>query len=119
MTTWSEVQATLGRPLTSDEITQVELWIEDTRTIIAARLGDLTLLDQTVLGMVVREAVANRIKRPDSLTQVSISVDDAQESRTYQTGSGQIDILAEWWAMLAPAVSVGAFTVRPFYASAV
>ena len=115
MVTWSDVQATMGRPLTSAEIYQSTLWIGQARSIIGARLGSLEALDQGILDMIVTEAVANRLKRPDSATQVSVSVDDGQVSRTYESSTGQIEILPQWWALLSPTTTTGAFSVRPHY----
>lgn len=116
MITANDVRIEVGRALTDAELAQATLWIESTRTIIShGRDGrsqiDLTALDQATLDMVVREAVADRIKHPDAAKQVSISVDDAQVSRTYEASSGRIAILDEWWDMLFPKQSTGAFTI--------
>lgn len=116
MITVNDVQVEVGRTLTATERAQAELWIESAKTIIShGRDGrsqiDLTALDQPTLDMVIREAVADRIKHPDAAKQVSISVDDAQVSRTYEASSGRIIILDEWWDMLFPKQSTGAFTI--------
>lgn len=111
-----EVQTSLGRPLTPAEVEQARLWIGDARTIISHgpeghSTIDLSTLDEETLDMVVREAVANRLKRPDSATQVSVSVDDGQVSRTYESSTGQLEILPWMWNMLLPAESGAAFTI--------
>lgn len=111
--TVGNVQTTLGRSLSTAEQAQAELWIDQARTIIGARLT-LDDLDQGILDMVVTEAVANRVKRPDSAKQVSVSVDDGQVSRSYESGTGQIEILPEWWDLLAPAAASNAFSIRPY-----
>ena len=113
-----DVQTAVGRPLTPSEMAQAELWIDDAKIIISRGPDgrsevNLAALDQRTLDMVVREAVANRIKRPDSAKQVSVSVDDGQVSRTYETATGQIEILPAWWALLLPAESGAAFTITP------
>ena len=113
MVTWTDVQTTLGRPLTDAQKEQADAWIEQARTIIRGRLGDLDLLDQPTLDMVVTEAVADRTKRPDSATQVTVQVDDGQVSKRYESSAGQIHILDEWWALLSPKTSGGAFTIHP------
>lgn len=113
--TWIDVQTTLGRPLTPAEQGQSELWITQARNIIGRRLGDLAALDQAILDMVVTEAVANRVKRPDSATEVSVQIDDGQTTKRYESAAGQIEILPEWWALLSPTATSGAFSVRPHY----
>lgn len=115
MITYTTVETTLGRSLSDAEQAQAGLWISQALTIISSRLGDTTLLDQDVLAMVVTEAVANRIKRPDSATQISVSVDDGQVSRTYESSTGGIEILPEWWELLSPASAGAAFSVTPYY----
>lgn len=118
--TVADVQTSVGRPLTDAEQGQAWMWIGDARTIIThgpdgRSTIDLATLDESTLDMVVREAVANRIKRPDSATQVSVSVDDGQVSRTYESGTGQIEILPWMWSILMPAASGGAFTIGTAY----
>ncbi|MGC4151502.1 MAG: hypothetical protein QM628_00290 [Propionicimonas sp.] len=116
MVTVNEIQTEVGRTLDSFEVAQATLWIESTRTVIShGRDGrshiDLDSLDQATLEMVIREAVADRIKHPDAAKQVSISVDDGQVSRTYEASSGRIQIRDEWWDMLLPTKTAGAFTI--------
>lgn len=94
----------------SAEALQWAMWITDARLLIAARLGDIYALNQTVLDYVVREAVVAQVRRPDDATQVSVSVDDGNVSRQYRTGHGRVTILDEWWDLLSPRES-GAFSV--------
>lgn len=91
---------------------QWEMWISDALMLIEARLGDLAELDQAKLDYVVREAVSTHVRRPDDATQVSISVDDAQSSRTYRSSKGRVAILDEWWELLSPSIETGAFSIR-------
>lgn len=91
---------------------QWSMWIADAMLQIRIRLGDINALDQDVVQYVVRKSVAEKVKRPDSATQVDVSVDDANVSRRYESSTGQVTILPEWWEMLAPA-AVGAFSVMP------
>lgn len=89
------------------------MWIEDARRQIRRRF-DLDALDQDDLDFVVREAVAAKARRPGSERQVSISVDDGSVSRTYETGTGQVTILQEWWDLLTPDTDEsGAWTINP------
>lgn len=107
----------LGRTtpdLASPEYAQWELWISDARFLIARRLGDITALDQATVDYVVRQAVAAHVKRPDDATQVTISVDDANSSRTYRSSKGRVEIINDWWALLAPTDTTGtAFSITP------
>lgn len=98
------------------------MWIADAEMLIsawAARSGHaLTDLDGTQVDYVVREAVALKVKRPDSATQVDVAVDDGRVSRRYESSTGQITILPEWWDLLTPAASTssgGAFSVSPYF----
>ena len=65
----------------------------------------------------VTEAVANRLKRPDDATEVTVQHDDTQVSRRYESSTGQIEILDQWWALLFPATAGagGAFTIPLHY----
>lgn len=111
------IAVALGRTAPAPGTAQYEqwtMWIGDALMLIEDRLGDPTVLDQAKLDYVVREAVAAHVRRPDDATQVSISVDDAQSSRTYRSGKGRIDILDEWWELLSPTpAETGAFSIRP------
>ena len=115
--TAAEVATNIGRPLSVAETEQATLWIGWAERTIAARMGDLTLLDFETLNMVIVEAVTARLRSPEPLTQVDIQVDDASVSKRYQRSSGLIEILPEWWVALGwPGVS-GAFTVTPYGAA--
>lgn len=113
----SNIAVELGRTApepTSTEYTQWEMWIADARMLISARLGDLTALDQGRLDYVVRQAVAAHVRRPDDATQVAVSVDDGSVSRTYRSSRGRVEIIDDWWALLAPTDRTGkAFSIRP------
>lgn len=111
--TVADVVANLGRPLSDVETAQASLWIGWAESTIARRMGDLALLDSATLNMVIVEAVTARLRSPEPLTQVSVSVDDANVSKTYQRSTGLITILPEWWAALGW-VESGAFSVRPY-----
>lgn len=115
--TAAEVATNIGRPLSATEAGQATLWIGWAERTIAARMGDLTLLDFDVLNMVIVEAVTARLRSPEPLTQVDIQVDDASVSKRYQRSSGLIEILPEWWVALGWPGSSGAFTVSPYGAA--
>lgn len=89
---------------------QWELWITDAEMLIETRRLAATpvpVIDEAKLDYVVREAVVAQVKKPDDATQVTISVDDASSSRTYQSGKGRVTILDEWWTLLGLAESNG------------
>lgn len=117
--TVDQVRVSVGRTLTDVEKAQAELWLTDALGLITARATregtTIDALDQASLDMVMREAVAARIKKPDDATQVSVSVDDGQMSRTYKSATGQIQIRDEWWELLFPSSAGEAFSVRLGY----
>jgi hypothetical protein len=100
----------------SDSITarQWEMWISDAEMLIETRRLELggDAVDQAKFDYVVREAVVSHIRKPDDATQVTVSVDDASTSRTYQSGKGRVTILDEWWVLLGLTTpSGGAFAI--------
>jgi len=104
------IAVALGRTapdVSSSEYAQWEMFISDALMLIEARLGDPALLDQAKLDYVVREAVAAHVRRPDSATQVSVSVDDGQVSKTYRSGRGRVTIDDDLWNLLSPTASRG------------
>lgn len=94
---------------------QWQMWIGDAEMLIESRqleLGVTEPLGEAKVDYVVREAVVAHVRKPDDATQVTISVDDASSSRTYQSGKGRVTILPEWWALLGLIESGGgAFAV--------
>lgn len=89
---------------------QWELWITDAEMLIETRrlaANPVPVIDEAKLDYVVREAVVAQVKKPDDATQVTISVDDASSSRTYQSGKGRVTILDEWWTLLGLTESNG------------
>jgi hypothetical protein len=77
-------------------------WIADALMLIQNRADGLgiTEISQAKLDYVIRQAVADHVKRPDNATQVSIQVDDGMTSKSYRSGAGRVTILDEWWTML-------------------
>jgi len=90
----------------SPELAQWEMWITDAIRAIDRRadaLGvDVDSLNPDDVDYVVREAVTDHIKHPDDATQVAVSVDDGNVSRTYRSSRGRVTILPEWWEILFP-----------------
>lgn len=106
------IAVALGRTaeLSVPEYVQWEMWISDAKMLIDARktaLGILTTLDVTKLDYVVREAVVAHVRRPDDATQVTVAIQDASTSRTYQSSKGRIVILDEWWTLLGLTAPTG------------
>lgn len=92
---------------------QWQMWIDDAEMLIEARrlLLGLEQPDEAKIDYVIREAVADHVKRPDNATQITVSVDDASSSRTYKSGKGRVTILDEWWALLGLVEPSGAFSI--------
>ncbi|WP_405475642.1 hypothetical protein [Paenarthrobacter ilicis] len=92
---------------------QWQMWIDDAEMLIESRrlLLGLEQPDEAKIDYVIREAVADHVKRPDDATQVTVSVDDASSSRTYKSGKGRVTILDEWWALLGLVEPSGAFSI--------
>lgn len=102
-----DIETALGRTLTSQETDQADQWIGDARMLVEVRLGDLTLLNQTALDYVTREAVVARFRNPDGYE--SEGIDDYRYKLPAETR--RVTILDEWWRLLAPSSS-SAFTVQ-------
>ena len=107
----SDIETALGRTLTAVEQDQATQWIADALMLIEVRLGDTSLLNQPALDYVVREAVVARFRNPEGFQ--SESIDDY----TYRHGSEtrRVTILPEWWALLSPSATRGAFSTRPTF----
>ena len=119
--TADDVAAHLGRPLTSDEATQIALWIGWLESDIIERFPNRSTLSAALLQRAIVESVAAYMRNPDDATQVSedISVDDGrwQRSRRYQTSTGRVELLPHWWTRLGwvePSVRQ-VFSIRPHY----
>lgn len=110
----ADVATNLGRELTTSETLQAELWIGWAEATIAKR-KPINELDAATVQMVVTEAVSRRLRSPEAVSQMSVTVDDATVSRSFQRSTGLIEILPEWWAALGlGAEAGGAFTVTPY-----
>jgi len=99
---------------------QWDLWISDAEMLIDARVETLGADEpgQIKRDYVVREAVVAHINKPDDATQVTVSVDDGQTSKSYRSGKGRVTILDEWWTLLGLTEPDGAFSIdRIGYAS--
>ena len=94
---------------------QWELWISDAEMLIEARkiaLKKTDPIDEARLDYVVRQAVVGHIRKPDDATQVTVSVDDASTSKTYQSGRGRVTIADDLWVLLGlVAGNTGAYSV--------
>lgn len=92
-------------------------WIADAVALIegrAERVGvDLSDIDPDRVDRVVELAVVAMARRPDDATTVDVSVDDGRVLRSYQSSTGRVGILDEWWADLGLLDNSGAFSTRP------
>jgi len=80
-----------------------QMWIDDAVRLIQFRVDKLEFtdpLDQDMVDYVVREAVVAQVDRPDSATQVTVSVDDSSTTKSYRSSKGRVTILDEWWTLL-------------------
>jgi hypothetical protein len=93
---------------------QWQMWIDDAYMLIEDRRVSFTPardVDEVKIDYAVREAVVSHVKKPDDATQVTISVDDASTSKTYQSGKGRVS-LDSWWSFLGLLEEVsGAYSV--------
>lgn len=99
------IAVALGRTATPStfEASQWEMWIGDAEMLVQARadaLGHTDPLDEAKYDYVVREAVVAQVRRPDDATQVTVSIQDASTSKTYNSSRGRVEIRDEWWALL-------------------
>ena len=96
-------------------------WIADAVALIegrAERVGvDLGGIDPDRVDRVVELAVVAMARRPDDATTVDVSVDDGRVLRSYQSSTGRVGILDEWWADLGLLDNSGAFSTRPGFES--
>lgn len=113
-----DIAVELGRPtpITDPTRTQWQSWIDRTYRAIdrrAERLGiEPTTLDEQTLADVVTLAVVAHARRPDDMTQVTVSVDDGSTSKQYRSSQGRITILDEWWADLGLGSEADVFSIQ-------
>ena len=128
--TTAQVASELGRlpdSITETEQAQWSQWLERVERAIAARFAraGLVLDEQVAQGApsaatvadVEVIAVARKVVNPSGDTSTTVTVDDASVTRRREgvgTASG-LDLTDAEWALLLPASSSGAFSVRPFY----
>ena len=115
----ADVGVTLGRSPSSSEFEQWELWIGYAYRAIERRAERLNLtladLHAADVDMVVREAVAAKVKNPDAIRRTDVAVDDGRISKDYTSSTGQVTILGEWWDLLFPQDSAGLWSARPSF----
>ncbi|AWT52582.1 Gp19/Gp15/Gp42 family protein [Mycolicibacterium smegmatis] len=111
-----DVIARLGRPLTDDEETQVETFLEDAEIEIRSRIPDLDdkAEDEDYLKRVIKveaSAVTRLIRNPDGY------IGETDGNYSYQLNwrlnTGAIEITDKEWAQLGLSRSVGLLDVRP------
>lgn len=113
----SDVSARLGRPLTTDETTQVAALLGDAEILIKSRIPDLddkvaagSPTESTVI-MVEASAVARLVRNPDGYTA------EGDGSYSYQINwrlsTGQLEISDREWSLLGYSAGVFAVDVRP------
>lgn len=92
-------------------------WIDDAQALIAMRAESLGLtlegLDPVQRLRVVTLAVVAMARKPDDATTVDVAIDDGRVSRRYESSTGRVGILDEWWTWLGLTSPSGAFSTRP------
>lgn len=116
--TISDVSTRLGRPITdSNEVAQVEAWLEDIEAIILNRLPDLPgrvaegTPSAVVVAAVESNAVIRKIKNPDG--KVSEGVDDYNYRLNENARKGELFLTDDEWDLLTPGAPDGAWTITP------
>lgn len=78
-----------------------EVWITADVEARAKRLGvPVSSIDPAQLERFKIEAILYRLAHPDDATQVDVQVDDARISKRYQSSTGQLTYLDDWWDWL-------------------
>lgn len=119
--TLTDVSTRLGRPITStEEVAQVQAWLEDVEALILAYLPGLAAAIANgaptlpVVVMVEANAVIRKIRNPEG--KVSEDVDDYRYRLNADAARGDLFLTDAEWALLStPSVSSGAFSVRPYF----
>lgn len=111
--TTEQVEASLGRSLTSAEEVQVSQWLDDAELQIRLRLGNVAELDQEAVAYVERESVILKLRNPDG--KQSEAIDDYNYRRYDANARGQVFIIDEWWDLLLPGSDPAAFSFRPTF----
>jgi hypothetical protein len=111
----SDVQARLGRPLTTDEQTQVPTLLSDTEILIKARISDLDdkALDDDYLArvkMVEANAVRRLIRNPDGYT--SETDGDYTYQINYKLASGDLSITDQEWSLLGATSGISLINLK-------
>lgn len=92
-------------------------WIDDATLLIRLRAESLGLtfegLDPEALDRVVTLAVVAMARKPDDSTTLDVAIDDGRVSRRYESSTGRVGILDEWWSWLGLTSPSGAFSTRP------
>lgn len=100
---------------TSDRLVS---WIARAERMIRRRAGSLgvewTAVDPDAVNDVILMAVAQYARNPEGAEYYDVSVDDAREMRRFQSPQTALTILDEWWALLFPSVTSGAFSTQMF-----
>lgn len=118
--TLDDVEARLGRPLTSAEQTKVEAYLDDVSALMDARVPSLAArlaegdIAESLPRMVAASAVLRVVNNPQGVRQRS--VDDYQETFDARAASGFLYLLEDEVELLtAPPATSGAFTITPYY----
>lgn len=113
--TYADVAVALGRPISTEaEQGQVEWWLNGVELFIAARLGPVDQLSETLVKYVEVEAVVAKIQRHGTReSSITVAVDDGSVTRRYENAVTASDISDEWWNLLDPDANSASRSIRP------
>ncbi|SKF61358.1 Uncharacterised protein [Mycobacteroides abscessus subsp. abscessus] len=112
-----DIELALGRTLTDFEKEQANQFAVTAQMLID-RVAAGVDLDPAVVAVVIREAVAARLRVGANVgqTRLDVQVDDARVTRQWSRATNGVEILPEWWGWLGlePLGDSGAFTILPY-----
>ena len=111
-----DIAVELGRPtpLSGADSARFQKWIDQALYLIGKRYS-VASLDPADVDYVVLMAVAEHARHADSAKKITVSIDDGNVSKEYDTPSSRVSIWDDLWSVLEPQViGGGAFTISPF-----
>ena len=115
----NDVAVEIGRPtpLSDADSARVQSWIDQALYLIGKRYT-VASLDPADVDYVVLMAVAEHARHADGAKKITVSIDDGNVSKEYDTASARVSIWDDLWDVLEPQTSGGgAFTIDPFGAA--
>lgn len=121
LATWQQVATALGRPatdFTTPQQEQITWWLGGVERLIRKRFGSLDGLEAEDVIYVEVEVVADKVRIHELETKETsrtVSADDGSVTRRFEhTPVTDGDVTDDWWDLLTPDGTSGAFTINPF-----